>query len=68
MPASGSLLASGRTEEVIPLVEEIVHLGKRTAETGRVRVSLTTETVEETLRETCAAGVPRSSACPSVVR
>lgn len=52
MPASGSLLTTGRTEEVIPLVEEIVHLGKRTAETGRVRVSLTTETVEETLRET----------------
>ena len=51
-PTSGSPLARGRTEEVIPLVEEVLHLGKRTMETGRVRVSLTTETVEETLRET----------------
>ncbi|WP_277753857.1 DUF2382 domain-containing protein [Muricoccus nepalensis] len=33
-------------------MEEVLHLGKRTVETGRVRVSLTTETVEETLRET----------------
>ncbi|MBI0539465.1 DUF2382 domain-containing protein [Roseomonas sp. KE2513] len=44
------MLASGRTEEVIPLVEEVLRLSKRTVETGRVRVSLTTETVEETLR------------------
>ena len=52
VPTSGSLLTSGRTEEVIPLVEEEVRLSKRTVETGRVRVFLTTETVEETLRET----------------
>ncbi|MBI0539572.1 DUF2382 domain-containing protein [Roseomonas sp. KE2513] len=52
VPTSGSLPTSGRIEEVIPLVEEVLHVSKRTAETGRVRVSLTTETVEETLRET----------------
>lgn len=52
VPTSSRLLASGRTEEVIPLVEEVLHLSKRTVETGRVRVSLITETVEETLRET----------------
>ncbi|WP_211257613.1 DUF2382 domain-containing protein [Muricoccus aerilatus] len=51
-PTPGSLPIIGRTEEVIPLAEEVLHLGKRTAETGRVRVSLSTETVEETLRET----------------
>jgi len=51
-PTSGSLLASGRIEEVIPLVEEVLRLGKRTVETGRVRVSLTTETVQEILHET----------------
>ena len=52
VPTSGSLPAGGRAEEVIPLVEEVLRLGKRSVETGRVRVSLTTETVEETLRET----------------
>jgi len=51
-PVSGSLPAGGRTEEVIPLVEEVLRLSKRTVETGRIRVSLTTETVAETLRET----------------
>ena len=49
---SGGLLTTGRTEEVIPLIEEVLRLGKRTVETGRVRISLTTETVEETMRET----------------
>lgn len=34
------------------MVEGVLRLSKRTVETGRVRVSLTTETVEETLRET----------------
>ncbi|WP_052402589.1 DUF2382 domain-containing protein [Muricoccus aerilatus] len=56
VPAPGktpdSLLTNGGTEEVIPLVEEVLRFGKRSVETGRVRVSLTTETVEETLRET----------------
>ncbi|WP_052403012.1 DUF2382 domain-containing protein [Muricoccus aerilatus] len=52
VPTSSRLLASGRTEEVIPLVEEVLRLDKRIVETGRVRVSLSTETVEETLRET----------------
>lgn len=39
-------------EAVIPLVEEKLLLSKRQVETGRVRVSLTTEVVEEMLRET----------------
>lgn len=51
-PGLDDRLALGTTEEVIPLVEEVVRLGKRTVETGRVRVSLTTETAEEILRET----------------
>lgn len=52
VPTSGRLLTGGKSEEVIPLVEEVLRLSKRTVETGRVRVSLTTETVEEILRET----------------
>jgi len=39
-------------EAIIPLVEETLLLGKRQVETGRVRVSLTTEVVEEVLRDT----------------
>jgi stress response protein YsnF len=37
---------------VIPLAEEVLRLGKRTVETGRVRVSVTTETAEEIIRHT----------------
>ncbi|MCR0982092.1 YsnF/AvaK domain-containing protein [Roseomonas populi] len=39
-------------ETVLPLVEEALRIEKRAVETGRVRVSLSTETVEEVLRET----------------
>ncbi|MBP0493184.1 DUF2382 domain-containing protein [Pararoseomonas indoligenes] len=39
-------------ETVLPLVEEVLRIEKRAVETGRVRVSLSTETVEEVLRET----------------
>jgi uncharacterized protein (TIGR02271 family) len=46
------MTAEATAETVIPLVEETLHLGKRLVETGRVRVSLTTEVVEEVLRET----------------
>jgi stress response protein YsnF len=42
----------GTTEEVVPLVEERMRVEKRTVETGRVRVSLSTETTEEIMRET----------------
>jgi len=38
-------------EMVIPLGEEVLRVGKRQVETGKVRVSLTTETVEEIVRE-----------------
>jgi stress response protein YsnF len=43
---------SGEGDEVVPLAEETLHVGKRRVETGRVRVSLTTETVEQVVRET----------------
>lgn len=46
------MTAETAAEAVIPLVEETLLLGKRQVETGRVRVSLTTEVVEEVLRET----------------
>jgi stress response protein YsnF len=36
----------------IPIVEETARIGKRTVETGRVRVSTRTETTEEVLRGT----------------
>ena len=49
---TGEALGEADGETVIPLVEETLHLGKRQVETGRVRVSLTTEVVEEVLRET----------------
>ena len=37
---------------VLPLVEEALRVGKRRAETGRVRVSVSTATEERLLRET----------------
>jgi stress response protein YsnF len=40
------------SETVLPLIEEGLSLDTRSVETGRVRVSLTTEVVEEVLRET----------------
>nr|WP_238940217.1 DUF2382 domain-containing protein [Pseudoroseomonas ludipueritiae] len=36
---------------MIPLAKEVLRVGQRTVETGRVRVSVTTETAEETVRE-----------------
>ncbi|MCJ2072767.1 YsnF/AvaK domain-containing protein [Methylobacterium sp. J-030] len=38
-------------EVVLPLVEETARIEKRTVETGRVRVSTRTETVDQVLRE-----------------
>lgn len=39
-------------EVVLPLVEEALRVGKRRVETGRVRVSVGTDTIEEVVRET----------------
>ena len=39
-------------ETVLPLVEEALRVGKRRVETGRVRVSIATETEERPVRET----------------
>jgi stress response protein YsnF len=50
-PSEGRL-AGERVEEIVPLVEETVQIGKRAVETGRVRVSITTEAAEETVRTT----------------
>ncbi|MBO1075584.1 DUF2382 domain-containing protein [Roseomonas marmotae] len=41
-----------RPGTVLPLSEEKIHVGKRLRESGRVRVSVRTETVEEVVRET----------------
>lgn len=38
-------------DATIPLVEETLHVGKRVLETGRLRVSLTTDTVTEAIQE-----------------
>ena len=45
------LAAGGVTEQVVPLAVEILRVGKRTVESGRVRVSLSTETVEDVVRD-----------------
>ena len=37
---------------VVPLAEEVVLVGKRSLDTGTVRVSVTTATVEDVVRET----------------
>lgn len=42
----------GPPSGVIPVVEERLVVGRNTVETGRVRVSLSTETVEQVVRET----------------
>jgi stress response protein YsnF len=44
--------AAEPTEVVIPLVEEILQVGKRAVEAGRVRVSVTTGTAEEIVHQT----------------
>ena len=43
---------AGEGAAVLPLVEEALRVGKRRVETGRVRVSVSTETEERLLRET----------------
>ena len=50
--AAASLLPGEGTEEILPVLEERLRIGKRTVETGRLRVAVTTETAEEILRET----------------
>ncbi len=45
-------LDNTREHAVLPLVEEALRVGKRQVETGRVRVSVSTETEERLLRET----------------
>jgi len=40
------------SEAVLPLVEEALRVGKRRVETGRVRVSVSTEIEEQIVRET----------------
>lgn len=42
----------GQRDIIVPLVEETLHLTKRLVEKGRVRVSLTTEVVQEQVKET----------------
>ena len=42
---------SSETPEVVPLVEEDLHVGKRQVVTGRVRVRTVVDTVEEVARE-----------------
>ena len=45
-------MADERTTEVIPLIEEELHLDKRSSVTGKVRVRTETEAVEEIARAT----------------
>jgi stress response protein YsnF len=40
------------SEAVLPLVEETLRVGKRQVETGRVRVSVSTDVQEQVVRET----------------
>ena len=47
-----TVMPNDHVEAVIPLAEEILRVSKRLVETGKVRISLTTETVEEIVRET----------------
>ena len=50
--ATAGELTEGGVEEILFLAEERLLVGKRIVETGRVRVSTTTETAEELVRET----------------
>ncbi len=49
---TGDHAARDVTEQVVALAEEVLHVSKRTVETGRVRISLSTETAEDVLRDT----------------
>ena len=44
--------APDETAQTLPLLEEVVHVGNRMVERGRVRVSTRTETAEEIVRQT----------------
>ncbi|RKK02186.1 DUF2382 domain-containing protein [Pseudoroseomonas wenyumeiae] len=44
---SGDRGAAESIEQVIPLSGEVLRVGKRTVEAGRMRVSVSTETAEE---------------------
>lgn len=46
------MLGINDSEVVLPLVEEVLHLGKRRVETGRVRVSVSTTSDERLVQET----------------
>ncbi|MBL6459057.1 YsnF/AvaK domain-containing protein [Belnapia sp. T6] len=50
-PSDDSALGAA-IEQVAPLIEEVLRVGKRSVENGRVRVSLRTEAVEERVRST----------------
>jgi stress response protein YsnF len=49
---SADRTAVSQTEVVIPLAEEVLRVGKRAVEAGRVRVSVTTATAEEVVHQT----------------
>ena len=52
VPLPVNRVESAAGETVLPLVEETLLVGKRRVETGRVRVSVNTETEERVVRET----------------
>jgi hypothetical protein len=58
-------MADERRTEVIPLIEEELHLEKRSSATGKVRVRTETEVVEEIARATLDGDLSRSRAFPS---
>jgi stress response protein YsnF len=49
---SGNQGGAEPVEQALPLAQEVLQVGKRTVETGRVRVSVTTETAEAVVRKT----------------
>ena len=51
LPGDAAEVALGE-EVVLPLIEETASIDKRAVETGRVRVSTHTETIDQILRET----------------
>ena len=51
-PEVGAAEVASGEEVVLPLIAETVRIGKRTAETGRLRVRTETETLDQVLHET----------------
>jgi len=49
--APATMAAGHPTETVVPIIEERLQVGRRIVETGQVRISLTTETVEDVIRQ-----------------